>query len=303
MIEERIDETELALFEILRHPAMCMEFINNIDLDARYDKPFEFSWYQNEILCDFNDHVSVCTARATGKCLEESSMILNPNTGEYKTVKDWFISGDLNSILSIDTAWKNKVSTCRIEPNGVKDCLEIVTVGGYKTTVTYEHPILTNNGFVQADKLNIGDYIACGKDTPFFGTDEILSDSEIKILAHFIAEGTFHCGSITTTDSEVIADINEYAKSLGYEVRQDKITYFVSNGVGSRKNKFLELLTVHGLREKHSYDKFIPQSIFRLNKEKLGLFLNRLFSDDGWCMDSNGHSQVGYASKIGRAHV
>lgn len=75
LIEKPTDE-DFALYEILRHPVLCPEFIYNMDLVDGLDDPFEFTWYQKEILCDFNDHVSVCTARATGKTVSLSSIIL-----------------------------------------------------------------------------------------------------------------------------------------------------------------------------------------------------------------------------------
>lgn len=66
----------MALYEILRHPIFCPEFIYNIDRTSEYDEEFEFTWYQKEILCDFNDHVAVATARATGKTVSLSSIII-----------------------------------------------------------------------------------------------------------------------------------------------------------------------------------------------------------------------------------
>lgn len=67
---------ELLLFELLKHPVLGPEFIHNIDLDPRYDKPFEFVWYQKEIMCDFNPKVSMCTARAVGKTVSQYSLII-----------------------------------------------------------------------------------------------------------------------------------------------------------------------------------------------------------------------------------
>lgn len=72
---EKPTEEDFALYEVLRHPVLCPEFIYNMDLDEELDDPFEFTWYQKEILCDFHDHVSVCTARATGKTVSISSKI------------------------------------------------------------------------------------------------------------------------------------------------------------------------------------------------------------------------------------
>jgi len=67
---------EMMLYEVLRHPVLCTEFIYNIDRIDGLDEEFNFAWYQKEILCDFNDHVSICTARATGKTLSLSSIII-----------------------------------------------------------------------------------------------------------------------------------------------------------------------------------------------------------------------------------
>lgn len=75
-VKEKATQQDLILYEILRHPAMCAEFIRNIDVDLRYSEPFRFTWYQNEILCDFNNFVSVCTARATGKTVSLSSLYI-----------------------------------------------------------------------------------------------------------------------------------------------------------------------------------------------------------------------------------
>lgn len=75
-IKEKVSFEDLILYEVLRHPVMCPEFIRNVDLDPNFDEEFEFSWYQREILCDFNPKVSICTARATGKTVSLASMLL-----------------------------------------------------------------------------------------------------------------------------------------------------------------------------------------------------------------------------------
>jgi hypothetical protein len=69
-------QDEMYLFEIIRHPVFCSEFIYNLDRVDGLDDEFEFSWYQKEIICDFHDHVSVCTARAVGKTISLSSLII-----------------------------------------------------------------------------------------------------------------------------------------------------------------------------------------------------------------------------------
>lgn len=75
MIKQKVSQDDLIVYEILRNPALCSEFIRNIDLDPRYDKPFENTIYQKETLCDFSGHVSMATARAVGKTVTLVSLI------------------------------------------------------------------------------------------------------------------------------------------------------------------------------------------------------------------------------------
>ncbi len=75
-ISEKPTKQDLALYEILKHPVLGPEFIHNIDLHPEYDKPFEFVWYQKEIMCDFNPKVSMATARAVGKTVSQYSLLL-----------------------------------------------------------------------------------------------------------------------------------------------------------------------------------------------------------------------------------
>jgi hypothetical protein len=68
---EKITQEELILYELLRHPALCGEFIRNVDSMDKLDTEEEFvhTSYQNEVLCDFSTRVSLCCARAVGKTL------------------------------------------------------------------------------------------------------------------------------------------------------------------------------------------------------------------------------------------
>jgi hypothetical protein len=75
LVEKVTQVDDLYLFEIFRNPVLCGEFIQNYD-HAEWEEPFEFTYYQKEILCDFNSHVSVCTARATGKTVSFVNLLL-----------------------------------------------------------------------------------------------------------------------------------------------------------------------------------------------------------------------------------
>lgn len=75
-VQAKISQEDLALYEIVKNPVLFPEFIYNIDLDPKLDTPFEFTWYQREIMADFNPHMSMATARAVGKTVTQYSLLL-----------------------------------------------------------------------------------------------------------------------------------------------------------------------------------------------------------------------------------
>lgn len=74
-LDVKLDQEEVALYEILRNPVLFTEFVMNIDTDDS-DELFQLTDYQKEILCDFNHYVSICAARAVGKTVALSSIII-----------------------------------------------------------------------------------------------------------------------------------------------------------------------------------------------------------------------------------
>jgi len=75
-ITEKItQEDDLYIYEILRNPVLFGEFVYNYD-KTEFEEPFEFTWYQKESLCDFSNYVSLEEARATGKTVSLSSLII-----------------------------------------------------------------------------------------------------------------------------------------------------------------------------------------------------------------------------------
>lgn len=65
-IKEKVTFQDVLLYEILRHPVLSGEFIDNID-KTPFEKEIIYTMYQKEFACDFNDHVSISCARAVGK--------------------------------------------------------------------------------------------------------------------------------------------------------------------------------------------------------------------------------------------
>jgi replicative DNA helicase len=63
------------------------------------------------------------------------------------------------------------------------------------------------------------------------------------------------------------------------------------------KNSLRHWLEELGLMGKNAHQKTVPDIVFRLQRSQIALFLNRLFSTDGWAtLLNSGQSQLGYCS-------
>lgn len=74
-LKEKVTQEDLILYEIIRNPVLAIEFIQNLD-HLPYEEEFEFTYYQKEMLCDFNPYVALCSGRAIGKTVTLSSLIV-----------------------------------------------------------------------------------------------------------------------------------------------------------------------------------------------------------------------------------
>lgn len=110
-ISEKPTQQDLVLYEILKNPVLGPEFIYNIDLSPKLDEPFEFSWYQKDMLCDFNHYVSICTARATGKTVAQYSLLLWSLI--YKLFPDDYLLYTVPSKVHLEPVFTNLVRLFR----------------------------------------------------------------------------------------------------------------------------------------------------------------------------------------------
>jgi hypothetical protein len=75
IVEKVYGPEDLVLYEILKNPILACEFIYNYD-KRDIDEKFEFTPYQRQMLADFSPYQVYCTARATGKTVSMTSLLL-----------------------------------------------------------------------------------------------------------------------------------------------------------------------------------------------------------------------------------
>ncbi len=238
--------------------------------------------------------------RGSGKCLHGDTLI-PLSDGSMVPIRD--IASRNGDVHSLDEKLK-MVRSGRSEffEREVDELLYIRLRSGREIKLTPEHPLLTVLGWKQAIDLGIGSRIATPRKIEAFGSER-MEECRIKLLAYLLAEG--HLGNnfviFSNMDAQIVNDftesvrlfdgslrILEHSKAGCYRVTKsiEEIakTDAMRKGDGTftkRKSSLAQWLVDLGIYGKLSKDKFIPDVIFRLPKDNLALFLNRLFSCDG----------------------
>ena len=262
--------------------------------------------------------VFVCGKRGGGKCLVGDTLI-TIGDGSVKKISELYL--DDREIMSLNSDLK----IVKSEKDGffkrtVDKTLKLTLATGREIRMTPEHPLLTMNGWIPAETLSIGSRIATPRTEPVFG-DKDVSEDKVKLLAYLLAEG--HLGNnfvlFSNKDQSIMSDfstaIYQFDNSLiiknhgKYSVRiiqnsvrkivdakRDQSGRFTKGFRADSKSSIRKWLLDVGLYGLKSENKFIPECVFTMPKNKISLFLNRLFSCDGSIYKDSGRWRLSYCS-------
>lgn len=297
-VKRELTDAELKFGRLLLNRLWFLQFFWKEELtipDNRPDLPEEWigeqiiSVEQKMMALDQSDKILFCTGRKVWKCVAGDTIIYDALTGEGLAVSEICDKQrQLRAIATLD-GWKVKPTTeFSVFENEATDLYRVSTRSGLSINVSGNHPFLTGVGWVDCSDLAVGDLIGVARRSPMPPKDTSgLSDAAVALLAYLIGDGGITQSVIFTTTSPVIlADfsswVSKFDSALSLKPR-GKHGYAVTTGRKGwhGRNKLLNLLREVGLAGKGSYDKFVPAPVFRLNQEKLALFLSRLYATDG----------------------
>lgn len=205
-----------------------------------------------------------------------------------------------------DSIIPNKVTS--LHRNGIKDIYEIVTEAGRVVQSTGNHPFYINGEWVETENILPGDLIGTPVSLPFGNTNE--NENLIKFLAYMIGDGT--CSSVNvgafslTTANHTIKDefisicnnLNIRISNITQDKRSTAMGIIMPSGNNSVATSIIKQYNLYG---KKCDTKSIPDFINTLSKQQLSIFINRLYSTDGWVsnyVSKRKHNQieVGYCT-------
>jgi intein/homing endonuclease len=230
-------------------------------------------------------------ASKLGKCLSESSEILLAD-GRIVRLGDLAAAGGNPAVVALNRDYKLvPAPVSAFYANGKKKVVRVETADGRAITVTTNHPLLTQRGWVNAGDLTERDLLAVPRTLPFFGGDDT-SEAYVKALAYYLADGSFVDGAVTITESnpEKVADLRAAVEQGFPDVDmvqatlhgEPTITFRLRRKAQDRRTSTLHaMLRTRGLDSKRAGEKFVPDAVFRLRRPLVALFLSRYLGCDG----------------------
>lgn len=241
-----------------------------------------------KVIADPARYKVLAAGRRWGKCagLDESVVLAD---GSVCTMKD--LLGKNFELYSYDSNNRLVKTEAVCVDNGTKPVFKIKTKYGLEMIRTGNHPLYTGEGWKTVDDgLSVGNRIFVPSTLPQEGT-EVKNSNHIELLALLLGDGGLTQKTYSFTVANPIIK-SRFLSLLDGTCRIVESKPGLFNIFPHRNNSIYKLIEDLGLDGKNSHTKFIPNWVYTSPNHQIALFLNRLFSTDGWITDC----EIGYCS-------
>ena len=179
-------------------------------------------------------------------------------------------------------------------PSGTKKIFEVTLASGRRVRATANHPFLTYEGWMPLGELNVGSRVGSIRHVPPPLNVTARDEDEIVLLAHMLGDGSFVKRQpirYASIDEANLSAVGEAAsRRFGITPKRDdyaaaRVTtlrlpapFHLTHG---KRNPIAAWLDEDGLFGLRSHEKFVPDWVFGLPKEQVGLFLRHIWATDG----------------------
>ncbi len=227
-------------------------------------------------------------------CLPASARISRADNGGEVTLGELVLSQQKPYVWSVDDEYRLvPARLARAFPTGIKPVYRLKLASGLEIDATANHPFLTVEGWTRLDALAVDGFVAVPRRLPRPVEEEEVGwkDDELVLLAHLLGDGSIGPSGVkyATADPANKNAVEEAARALfGIEASTEMkgntyqvwlpSPYRLTHG---KRHPVREWLEPYGLWGARSWNKFVPETIFGLDEQKLALFLRHLWSTDG----------------------
>lgn len=244
-------------------------------------------------------------------CLTASTRILRADTGAEVTFGELMRTGERPLVWSLDERSRMVARPMtNVFPSGRKEVFQLRLASGREVEATGNHPFMKVSGWTPLEQLKIGDRIAAPRRVPEPVDTQRMDDREVMLLAHMIGDGScvkrqpiryasvdeanLVAVTVSAAHFGVTAVRDEYPAARVTTLRlpaPERLTH-------GKRNPIAAWLDGLGLFGKRSYEKFVPEAVFRAPNDQVALFLRHLWATDGsvrWDAKA-GQGRIYYAS-------
>ena len=240
-------------------------------------------------------------------CLTAATRILRADTGAEVTFGELMRTGERPLVWSLDEQLRMVARPMtNVFPSGRKEVFRLRLASGREVEATGNHPFMKLDGWTPLEQLQIGDRIAAPRRVPEPVDTQRMDDSEVMLLAHMIGDGS--CVKrqpirYASVDEANLVAVTVSAAHFGVTaVRDDYPAARVTSLrlpaperlTHGKRNPIAAWLDGLGLFGKRSYEKFVPEAIFRAPNDQVALFLRHLWATDG---------SVRWDAKVGQGRI
>jgi intein/homing endonuclease len=192
-------------------------------------------------------------------------------------------AGDI--VLSLSDDWKAVPALVEHVQNcGLKETVKIITRTGRTIDAALTHPFRRLESWVVAGELAVGDRIAAPRVLPLNLPRYPLSNLDIKLLGHVLANGGVTEQFYISSEKHKV-DVRDCLNQLGWDFCEE--SHCGNARFRVRGEVPRDWLERHGLFGKKSIEKEIPDVVFKLSNEQLALFLSRIYVDGSISIQNN----------------
>jgi replicative DNA helicase len=232
---------------------------------------------------------------STGKCVRYDTPILDPVTGQYRTIREVVDQQRMVLTRSADRVPRAYRPDAFLN-TGRKMCWRMELNTGRELFGTPEHPVMTADGWKRLDEIRTGDFVEVARCVPEPLEPVVPTVDEAVLLAALIADGGYTSDAVTFSkeDPVVLERFRVAAASVGCKLNFNAGTsYRVVREKKEGVNGARDLLDRYGCGNTLSKEKRIPAQVFSFCNDRLSDFLGMLWSCDGSIEASD---QITYSS-------
>ncbi len=242
-----------------------------------------------------------CGARF-GKCQVGNTEVYDLAVGKRRRVDE---PGELLVQSWNEETLKSEGRAATAFLSGRKKCVRVTLSSGQQIELSYDHPMLTEHGWVEAALVQLGSLTATPRHLPDPARPLQVTDAELVALGCLITDGGTAHGNVVFTQKpgEMLEQFKAAVLALGGKVSRGHPKWNKNLGRHSKASafsvsNFLGRTRAWGIQGCKSNAKRLPAEFYGLATDQIGRLLAVMWACDGWFQTKDGIAGMTLSNRL-----